>query len=350
MHIFVGLILLQLFREASAFKSLLSPRFHTPSQGTTISLDWDVKKPFRPSLLQEDAIGLKTSIEWTTNGRTPPCRIALLSARTTNQEDNPPPPLNLPQIPPVAILITASVAYWYFLVFGAAAHENGLWVPDFIPLVPGWPPSDADLAPVIEDSVHFFYISDALGVLSSPGAEVVGDAVGQTPPPPPPLRLAFFNLAEAWVFLFLPVLLTDRKRLPVPIVIGMWIGALGLTNAFLMPYLAFREVLGTASDTDDGEGDSVDDAAQSILSSAFGVVATAVVGWAAFQVGTESTVEQWTEFGNLVVSDRTYLAFAIDLVIFAVTQKFLLAQVSPTSNKPIYGVPFVGLIAWLFGE
>lgn len=129
---------------------------------------------------------------------------------------------------PIAAVTFATIAfaYWYILVFGAAAASAGLPVPDFIPLVPGWPPSDADLAPALEDSAHFFYIKD---IFEGKDVNV------------PPVRLAVFNFAEAWIFAFLPALLADAKRLPLPAVLFAWTGGLGLTNAFLAPYLFLCE-------------------------------------------------------------------------------------------------------------
>jgi hypothetical protein len=94
-----------------------------------------------------------------------------------------------------------SFFYWYVLVLGAAVNANGLPIPDFIPMVPGWPVSESDLAPVLEDSFHFFYISK---LLHNPDAPFVS-----------PPRLAVFNLVEAWIFAMLPVLWKDeRRRLP----------------------------------------------------------------------------------------------------------------------------------------
>jgi hypothetical protein len=76
------------------------------------------------------------------------------------------------------------------MVFSSFAAAQG-WpgVPDILPLHPGWPPSDADLQPVLEDSFHFFYLSDLIGNEDAPYVQ--------------PIRLAAFNVAEAWIFAFL---------------------------------------------------------------------------------------------------------------------------------------------------
>ena len=247
---------------------------------------------------------------------------------------------------PIAALsfATIAIAYWYLLVFGAAAASAGLPVPDFIPLVPSWPPSDADLAPALEDSAHFFYIKD---ILEGKDANV------------PPVRLAVFNFAEAWIFAFLPVLLADAKRLPIPAVFFAWTGGLGLTNAFLAPYLFFREAFALG---DDGHVD-VDDNASStkggrnaLLSVAVGVIATTVAAYAGYDCITASTASDWGDFVQVAKADRTYTAFLVDLALFSASQSFLLRRIHSQQNEDgdesmpqIYDVPFVGLMSWLFG-
>jgi antibiotic biosynthesis monooxygenase (ABM) superfamily enzyme len=54
----------------------------------------------------------------------------------------------------------------------------------------------------------------------------------------PVLRVSLFNFAESWIFALLPPLLADRRRPSPSVVIVIWLFALGLTNAFLAPYMA----------------------------------------------------------------------------------------------------------------
>lgn len=235
-------------------------------------------------------------------------------------------------------------------VFGAAAEANGLPVPSFIPLVPSWPPTDQDLAPVIEDSLHFFYISDILNYFSGdPSTSTSTVAVdGVVPTELPALRLAFFNLAEAWVFAFLPLLLADKKRLPLPVVLGTWFGALGLTNAFLAPYLAFRQLF--QQNEQDGDLDETDKSNDNkILKVGFGSIASLVVGYAFFETAltTFTSPGEWGTFFNLVQTDRSYLAFAVDLILFSFFQSFLLEEVSNSADSD-EKTPFIGLMKWLF--
>lgn len=238
---------------------------------------------------------------------------------------------------PVRFAFFAGVAflYWYLLVLGAAAQANGLPVPDFIPMVPGWPVSDSDLAPVLEDSYHFFYLSDLLG---NPDAPVVA-----------PPRLAVFNLVEAWIFAMLPALWRDEnRRLPRPVLLVAWLAlGINLTNAFLAPYLAVTELRGMGS-KEIFESESVVKK-NSLVAGAFAAIALAVVGYATSESLTVATASDWADFARLAKTDRSYLAFCIDPILFAIFQPFLLARIKKESEPQDY-VPFVGLILWLLAE
>lgn len=252
----------------------------------------------------------------------------------------------------VAVVFFAVAAlYWYMLVFAAALASAGFPVPSFISLTPGWPPSDLDLAPAVEDSIHFFYLSDLLETLGSVSDDGLAETA-QASITQPTVRFAVFNLAEAWIFAMLPALLADKRRLPLPVVIATWLGALGLTNAFLTPYLAFRELFASnlfgTERTDDFDGVGGRNA---VLSPAFGAISLSVVGFATMSAFGASP-EQWADFGELAVSDRTYTAFCVDLVLFSVIQPFLLRCATAGYQKEtpaVYNIPFIGLLAWLFG-
>lgn len=219
--------------------------------------------------------------------------------------------------------------YWYLMVFGAAAQANGLPVPAFIPMTPGWPAGDADFASVIEDSYHFFYLSELLGNADAPYV---------IPP-----RLAIFNIVEAWIFAMLPALWMDtRRRIARPALVGSWLLlGINLTNAFLAPYLAITELR-----------DSNDEAARSSPPSSlfpriFGAIASAVVGYAIYQSSFVATAADWTDFWALVQTDRSYLAFCVDPIVFSIFQPLILRRVKTTAETIDY-VPFFGLLAWLF--
>ncbi|CAB9513290.1 expressed unknown protein [Seminavis robusta] len=238
----------------------------------------------------------------------------------------------------VAFLGTISFLYWYWMVLAAAAVAND-WpaVPDFIPLVPGWPPSDQDLQPVMEDAFHFFYLSELLQNSDAPAVN--------------PLRLAAFNIDEAWIFAYLIPLWNDPKRLPRPVLLGLWmLLGINLTNAFLAPYLMATEILSS----NDNDAESAKDTAEvipgknPIVATIFGAIATAVITYAIGQSIFVADAAAWKEFQTLVVSDRTYLAFCVDLPLFAVFQPLILSRVNKKELTAIDYVPIVGLLNWMF--
>jgi len=237
-----------------------------------------------------------------------------------------------------------------------------------------------DLQPALEDSAHFFYIQDLLHWFSSPSSnDAVADlAMGtqqqQQLQQPPVVRLAVFNFAEAWIFAFLPALLADERRLPLPAVLFAWVGGLGLTNAFLAPYLAIREGFAAYYDgskekqgqeheqeEDNTASGSKVSGRNAVLSASVGAIATVVVFYACGSCLVDTSLGDWSDFARLATADRTYLAFCVDLVLFSTFQPFLLRKVytqeivksGENESDPmpqIYNVPFVGLVAWLFGK
>lgn len=246
-----------------------------------------------------------------------------------------------------------SFFYWYLMVFGAAAQVNGLPVPDFIPMTPGWPATQQDFVPVIEDSYHFFYLSELVHNVDAPYV---------IPP-----RLSVFNFVEAWVFALLPVLWKDPKRLSRPILFVTWLTlGINLTNAFVAPYLAITEFLSlsqqqqqkqttTTTLEESSTGSIISSYPKNrIISGIFGIIAAAVVTYAAIQAVTVSTSQDWNEFNALVLSDRTYFAFCLDPIVLSFFQPFVLSRVNNNNhnnNQPILDyIPFIGLVAWLFRD
>lgn len=226
----------------------------------------------------------------------------------------------------VGLYETVAILYWYLMVLGSLVASKDLPVPEWLPLIPGWPPSDADLKPVLEDSQHFFYLSELLGKEDAPYVN--------------PVRLAAFNFPEAWIFGMLPVLWKDPRRLNKWALLTTWaLLGINLTNAFLAPYLLVTE-LNTASSPDDRPKNVV-------FSALFGLVASAVASYALFQCITVATTQDWMDYSQLVTTDRTYLAFTVDLALFSVFQPLILSRVKASTGVIDY-VPFVGLIAWLF--
>lgn len=222
--------------------------------------------------------------------------------------------------------------YWYLMVFAAAAQANGLPVPDFIPMTPGWPATEEDFVPVIEDSYHFFYLSELLHN---------DDAPYVIPP-----RLAIFNGVEAWIFAMLPALWQDTaRRLPRSVLLISWLLlGINLTNAFLAPYLAVTELRSNGGVLEAPSNNSFVGVAFRCV---FGAIAASVAGFALYQSIIVATSNDWSEFLSLVKTDRSYLAFCVDPILFSIFQPLILARVKYNLETIDY-VPFVGLVAWLF--
>ena len=243
--------------------------------------------------------------------------------------------------PAVIFLGFVSTLYWYWIVLAAAAVAND-WpgattlIPGGIPLVPGWPPSEHDLQPVIEDSYHFFYLSELLRNEAAPQVN--------------PIRLAAFNIDEAWIFGYLIALWKDPKRLPRPALLGLWLLlGINLTNAFLAPYLLVTEFQSSRPLSGTGGSYREVPGKNQIVSTIFGGVSSVVIFYAFGQcVGAEP--QAWGEFGNLIASDRTYLAFCVDLPLFAVFQPIILSRIKNEALGAIDYVPIVGLLNWMFSK
>ena len=252
----------------------------------------------------------------------------------------------------VSLFGIVAIMYWYWMVLGGAAYANSMpFLPptDIIPLDrPGWPVSSEDLAPALEDSYHFFYLSELLNNEDAP--YVIAP------------RLAIFNFVEAWIFAMLPALWADTKRrLSRPILLGSWLLlGINLTNAFLAPYLLiteFRSSSSTATTTSDLSSpitnvEQVKTNKNMIASYLFGSIAIAVATYAAIQSLTATSSQDWIEFWNLVRTDRTYFAFCLDPCLFALFQPLILGRTRESQHNQAQPaldyVPFVGLILWLF--
>ena len=277
--------------------------------------------------------------------------LTVHSSSSSSSNSSPPPspsPLSLLPLP-LLFYGTISVVYWYWMILGAWAASQG-WpgIPEWLPLHPGFPPSDVDLQPVLDDAPHFFYLSELLGNEDAPYVQ--------------PVRLAVFNLAEAWIWTFLPLLWTDPQRVrPFWILPVLWaILGINLTNAFLAPYLCWTELFQDSSGNNNDDDERNNDSSLSAVISlppwwgrGMGVVAMGVVAYALVQLTTVATVHDWNEFGNLVQTDRTYLAFAIDLCLFSLFQPLVLGRLRRGQSADGGGtllldaIPLVGLLAWV---
>ena len=125
-----------------------------------------------------------------------------------------PPQTSTLSILAMKVYAGVTIFYWYWLVLGAVGQANG-WpgIPHWLPPNPTFPPSDAELQTLLDDSSHFLYLSDVLNPTTNSNNIL---------PVVPAWRLAFFNTVEAWVIAFLPLLWKDQRRWPRPVLFLYW--------------------------------------------------------------------------------------------------------------------------------
>lgn len=210
---------------------------------------------------------------------------------------------------------TAASLYWYVLLLSPQGQFPFLGGP------PAWAIDDTTLPNVIDESLNFFYIWPGLDSIGLPSPSTLGIAL----PEVDAMRLALFNLAEAYAFMLLPLLLWDR---PQRNVYNWWVPAMFLTNAILLPYFATRALAPAPAERQ-----------KPSWSPLFGILALLVVAVAIWQ--------SWGLYAglpSLLLGDRVAFAFAVDASLFALLQAYVFAE---TSGPAWRFVPFFGLAAWL---
>jgi hypothetical protein len=228
----------------------------------------------------------------------------------------------------IALLWLFAALYTYILLF---SPPNQL-----IPGFPVWAIQPETLTEITHESLNFFFVLPLLNT--------VGIHLMESPSVPPVLE-AIFNLAEAWIFMFLPLLLADPKGRHLPRIF-IWSCAMFLTNVFLIPYMAMRLQKPQIQESDNTSWIG--------LSRAFGFLGlivgiTAIIWgfighpeWGNLEMRLDYLIEQWT-------SNRVAIAFTVDLILFWLFQSVLLEDIM-TPNHPLKGVrsiPFFGLVLWL---
>ena len=224
---------------------------------------------------------------------------------------------------------------------------RGLWVatavyvgvlllspPGWLPGEPIWAIKPDTIQEILAESINFFFIL--------PLSNLVGISYLQAPAVHPAAQ-SFFNLAEAWIFMFLPLMLLDRRSQHLPRVL-LWGAAMFLTNVFLMPYMALR-LNGAEVPALPNKG---------ILARLFGaagltVGAMAVIwfGWNQPELG--GIMSRFAYLGRQIVTDRVTLAFTADIVLFWIFQIWLMGAVIPAGEgtRALRFFPFLGLGLWL---
>ncbi|MGF1494395.1 MAG: hypothetical protein ACFBSC_18520 [Microcoleaceae cyanobacterium] len=226
-----------------------------------------------------------------------------------------------------ALLWVLSAAYIYFLLLSPPGQ--------LIPGEPAWAIQSETLQEVLNESINFFFVLPILNAVNITFMKA---------PMVHPLTQALFNFAEAWIFMFLPLLLADQRGRNLPR-LPIWGMAMFLTNAFLCPYMALR-VMAPLPETQESQ--------KGVLARGFGwtglVVGLIATVWAVVgrpEFGSVTARIQY--FGEQLMTNRVTVAFCIDLVLFAIFQAVLLGAVEPSGSKVrwLRFFPFWGLAIWL---
>ena len=247
------------------------------------------------------------------------------SERTTSMSDQ----ANRKSQPLISVLLWGiAAAYIYILLLSPPGQ--------IVPGEPVWAIKPETIREIIDESLNFFLV---LPLLNLSGIHYL-----EAPVVHPSLE-ALFNFAEAWIFMFLPLLLADRRTSNLPKV-PIWCMTMFLTNAILTPYMALRYSLPVPPEKDEFQKDWL------------GII----FGWIGLTVGIIALVWGFIgrpEFGDLaqrlqyfglqLMTNRVALAFCVDLLLLGIFQAVLLGAVIPEDKKMrwLRFVPFWGLAAWL---
>jgi hypothetical protein len=226
-----------------------------------------------------------------------------------------------------ALLWILSAAYIYLLLLSPPGQ--------ILPAEPIWAVQPETLQELWNESVNFFFV---LPILNLMGIQSV------IAPTVHPWIEAQFNFAEAWIFMFLPLLLADKRTKGFPKVL-IWGLAMFLTNTFLCPYMAIRAIKPKAVTEEPNKG---------LLARVFGVIGI-IIGGIAIIWGIAAR----PEFGDLaaryeyfiddLLNDRVTVAFCVDLLLFTIFQAVLLGEIEPpkSGKRWLRFIPFWGLAVWL---
>lgn len=216
--------------------------------------------------------------------------------------------------------------------------------PDLLPGEPVWAIRPETIDEVLAESLNFFFV---LPLLNAIGVNWIEAATLH------PASEAFFNFAEAWILMFLPLLWADTKgdRLPRT---AIWSGAMFLTNIFLMPYMALRLRAETAGDPAVADSSNQSAKPKGTIAQVFGwvgiVVGSIAVSWVAFaRPEFGSLADRGAFWLGQLTHDRVTLAFFCDILLFWVFQIWLIGDIEPLESpiRNVRFIPFWGLAFWL---
>ncbi len=236
--------------------------------------------------------------------------------------------------PPKPQLILSKL-FWFLA--GTYVYILLLSSPNFLlPGEPVWAIQPETTQEVISESLNFFFI---LPILNSLGISSMESPVVH------PAIEAQFNFAEAWLFMFLPLLLADKRVRDFP-KLALWSVAMFLTNVFLLPYMAFRFKQPKLETTEEPK--------KGILERSFGytglIVGVIAIVWLFIGRPEFGDINQKIAyFMTQLQSSRVVIAFAVDLFLFAIFQIVLMSAIIPSNSpqRPLRFIPFFGLAFWL---
>ena len=218
-----------------------------------------------------------------------------------------------------------AIAYIYVLLLSPPGQ--------IVPGEPAWAIQPETIEEILNESLNFFFILPFLNLV---GIHYLEAATVH------PMLEALFNFAEAWIFMFLPLLLTDKRTNHLPKIL-IWSMAMFGTNAVLTPYMALRY------------GKPIPPAKEEMvkggLARIFGwiglIVGIIALGWAVMgRPEFGDLPERMKYFGEQVMTNRVTLAFCVDLLLFSIFQALLLGAVKSRIGWLRF-IPFWGLALWL---
>ena len=228
------------------------------------------------------------------------------------------------------------IALFLLLLAGSYIYILLLSPPgQIVPGYPAWAIQPDILKEILDESINFFFI---LAIANAVGIKLM------VAPTVHPASQAFFNFAEAWIFIFLPLLLADRRGDNLPKV-PIWGMAMFLTNAVLTPYMALRSTQPIPEQVEETNK-------KTLLARVFGwiglIVGITAIWWFCFAGGSEfgTLTERMQYFLTKFNSDRVTLAFSVDLILFYIFQIILMGSVL-NKRRWLRFIPFWGPIAWL---
>lgn len=227
---------------------------------------------------------------------------------------------------PSAFLWILTAAYIYILLLSPPGQ--------MLPGEPVWAIKPETVEEIFNESINFFFV---LPILNAIGFNYL------QAPSIHPWQESLFNFAEAWMLMFLPLIVADSRGRGLPKLL-IWSLAMFLTNTFLIPYMALRKSNLKLEEPPN----------KGLLAPILGwiglMVGIIAIFWSFFGRPEFGGIEQRSEyFVQTMILERLTIAFCVDLVFFAIFQIVLIGDIEPPGSRKrwLRFIPFWGLVAWL---